>query len=197
VTGTPHWRGSAPYLWAALIGAAIGLTFAFLPVANAWVPVWAAALDPAQAAAPAAELYRMNADGSGQTRLTISEVDERSPAVSPDGTRVVGSDPEGRPRLYLLDGGASEPVPGVTAGDHILQWTDDGRALFVGHRAGPVWQVRRLDLRTGRATPWTEIAPRMTAGLRLSFVYLTPNGRFWAHSYSRLLSDLYVVEGIR
>ena len=31
----------------------------------------------------------------------------------------------------------------------------------------------------------------------MSEVYLTPNGRFWAHSYSRLLTDLYVAEGIR
>jgi hypothetical protein len=119
------------------------------------------------------------------------------PVVSPDGTRVVGLDPEGHPRAYPLDGGSSEPVPGMSEDDRVLQWTDDGGALFVGHRVGPVWKVRRLDLRTGRATPWTEIAPRTTAGLRLSSLYLTPNGRFWVHSYSRLLRDLYVVAGIR
>jgi Tol biopolymer transport system component len=118
------------------------------------------------------------------------------PVVSPDGTRVVGRNPEGQQRVYRLDGGASESIPGVREGDRVLQWTDDDGALFVGHRVGPVWQVRRLDLRTGRETPWTEIAPRTTAGLRLSWVYLTPNGRFWAHSYSRLLTDLYVAEGL-
>ncbi|HEX9185948.1 MAG TPA: protein kinase, partial [Vicinamibacteria bacterium] len=118
------------------------------------------------------------------------------PVVSPDGTRVVGRDPEGHPRVYPLDGGSSEPVPGVPGAERVLQWTDDGGALFVGRRAGPTWQVRRLDLRTGRETPWTEIAPRGTAGLRLSHLYLTPNGRFWAHGYSRLLTDLYVAEGI-
>jgi Tol biopolymer transport system component len=119
------------------------------------------------------------------------------PVVSPDGTRVVGRDPEGRPRVYPVDGGSSEPILGLPEDDRVLQWTDDGGALFVGHRVGPVWQVRRLDLRKGRETPWTEIAPRSTAGLRLSSLYLTPNGRFWVHGYSRLLTDLYVAEGIR
>jgi Tol biopolymer transport system component len=120
-----------------------------------------------------------------------------NPVVSPDGARVVGRGAEGDSRLYPVDGGASEPVPGVAAGDRVLQWAEDGRSLFVGRRAGPGWQIRRLDLRTGRGAPWTEITPRETAGLRLSSVYLTPNGRFWVHSYSRLLTDLYVAEGVR
>jgi Tol biopolymer transport system component len=142
-------------------------------------------------------------DGTARpfTEEGVSVASSRSvsqvPVVSPDGTRVVGRDPEGHPRVYPLDGGSSELVPGVSEDDRVLQWTDDGGALFVGHRVGPVWKVRRLDLRTGRATPWTEIAPRTTAGLRLSSVYLTPNGRFWVHGYSRLLTDLYVVTGIR
>ena len=52
-------------------------------------------------------------------------------------------------------------------------------------------------LDTGDETPWTEVTPKETAGLRLSGVYLTPNGQFWAHSSSRLLTDLYVAENIQ
>ena len=120
-----------------------------------------------------------------------------APIVSPDGSRVVGQDAEGHSRLYSVDGGPSEPVPGLAGGDRVVQWAEDGRALFVGRLEGPVWSIRRLDLQTGRAAPWTEITPRETAGLRLSWVYLTPNGRSWVQSYSRLLTDLYVAEGLR
>jgi len=73
----------------------------------------------------------------------------------------------------------------------------DGRGLFVGRRTGPGWRIRRVDLDTGEETPWTEVTPKETAGLRLSGVYLTPNGQFWAHSSSRLLTDLYVAENIK
>ncbi len=35
------------------------------------------------------EIYSMNADGSGQTRLTSKEDQSYGPDVSPDGTRIV------------------------------------------------------------------------------------------------------------
>jgi exodeoxyribonuclease III len=89
------------------------------------------------------------------------------------------------------------PISRRRASCSAFEWAEDGRAPFVGRRAGPAWHIRRLDLQTGREAPWTEITPRETAGLRLSWVYLTPSGRFWAHSYSRLLTDLYVAEGLR
>ena len=140
-------------------------------------------------------------DSEGGAARPFTEEGVRSawtaPVVSPDGTRVVGQDAKGRSRLYPVAGGPAEPIPGLGDGERVIQWAEDLRELFVGNRLGPTWHIRRLDLRTGRQTPWAEIAPHDTAGLRLSWVYLTPNGRFWAHSYSRLLTDLYVVEGIR
>ena len=120
-----------------------------------------------------------------------------APVVSPDGSRVIGQDAGGRPKIYSLDGGPPQSISGMAEDERVLQWAEGGKALFVGLRVGAAWQVRRLHLETGSETPWAEITPREVAGLRLSWVYLTPNGRFWAHSSSRLLSDLYVVEGIR
>ena len=43
---------SVAFLVAALVGAAIGAVLAFVPVANAWAPVWAVAVDPALARPP-------------------------------------------------------------------------------------------------------------------------------------------------
>jgi hypothetical protein len=57
--------------------------------------------------------------------------------------------------------------------------------------------VRRHDLRTGRGTPWTAIVPADTAGLRLSSVFMTASGKHWLPSYSLLLTDLYIAEGLR
>jgi Tol biopolymer transport system component len=119
------------------------------------------------------------------------------PVVSPDGTRVVGQDADDQWTIYPVDGGPSVVIPGVADDDRVLQWADDGRGLFVGRRAGPAWKVRRVDLESGDQAPWTEINPKEAAGLRRSDVYLTPDGRFWTHYYSQLLTDLYVAEGIR
>ena len=117
--------------------------------------------------------------------------------LSPDGSRFVARHETAGYNVYRVDGGAAQPIPGLADGDVPIQWSEDGRALFVGRRSGASWQIRRLDIATGQSKPWTEITPTQTAGLRLSAVYVTPNGRFWLHSYGRLLTDLYVAEGLR
>jgi dipeptidyl aminopeptidase/acylaminoacyl peptidase len=117
--------------------------------------------------------------------------------ASPDGTRVVAQDPHGVSTIYRTDGGAPEPIRGLDAAAVPIEFCDDGRSLFVAHRDDVAWRIMKLDLASGRSTPWTEIRPAETAGLRLSRFYITPNGRFWIHSYSRLLTDLYTVEGLR
>jgi antitoxin VapB len=59
-----------------------------------------------------------------------------APVVSPDGSRVVGQDAEGHSRLYSVDGGPSEPVPGLAGGDRVLQGR--GRLPGRGTRRGDV-----------------------------------------------------------
>jgi hypothetical protein len=117
--------------------------------------------------------------------------------ASPDGTRVVARDAEGRVGAYRLDGGAPEPIADLSPLDLPLTWTADGRALFVARSGELPWKVRRHEIASGRETPWTEIAPSQVAGARLSQIFLTPNGRYWVHSYSRMLVDLYTATGIR
>jgi hypothetical protein len=116
--------------------------------------------------------------------------------VSPDGTRVAAQGVDSVPTIFRISDGASEPVPGTLAGEAPVQWSDDGRALFVTRSDGqPV--VDRVDLATGRRTRALEIPARDRIGLRISMVQISPNGKYYVHSYSRLLTDLFVVEGLR
>jgi dipeptidyl aminopeptidase/acylaminoacyl peptidase len=117
--------------------------------------------------------------------------------ISPDGSRVVVRDPEGQISAYPVDGGTPEPLRTLEPGDVPLEWSKDGQALFVTRAGGFPWRIRRHEIGTGRETPVTEIAPSQIAGARLSWVFITPDGRYWAHSYSRLLADVYVAEGVR
>jgi hypothetical protein len=119
-------------------------------------------------------------------------------AVSPEGSRVLARDIEGRIARYPIEGdGTPEPVTGLEPGDVPASWTSDGRALLVARGYGRPWIVERMDLATGRREKVFEVRPREGAGLRLSFLALSPDGHFYVHTYSRLLSALYVVEGLR
>jgi WD40 repeat protein len=144
----------------------------------------------------------LDPDGKGPARAFTPEgVDiarnSAWPVTSPDSTRVVASDQAGTYAIYPLAGGPPERIPGLGERDLPLQWTDDGKALFVARDGEATWNVRRLDLATGAQTPWITVPPRDAAGLRLSRLYITRNGRYWVRSDTRLLVDLYVGEGIR
>jgi hypothetical protein len=118
------------------------------------------------------------------------------PPISPDGKHVVLQDASGAHMRWPVEGGEPLPIPGLIAGDQPLAWTDDGAALFVGGSTVPI-AITRLDLASGIRTPWKTIAPSDAAGLRYATLTITPNGKYWALATAKLLTDLFVVEGLR
>jgi serine/threonine protein kinase len=117
--------------------------------------------------------------------------------IEPGGQRVIAADEHGTPMIYKIDGGAAEPIPGLAPGELAVQWTPDGRGLLVAHGDGLPWVVERLDLATGKRTPATTIRAHDPAGLRLSVFSISRDAKYYVHSYSRLLSDLFVVNGLK
>jgi serine/threonine protein kinase len=117
--------------------------------------------------------------------------------VAPDGTRVVGADEHGTPVIYHIDGSAAQPIAGLAAGDVPVQWAPNGRGLIIARGEGLPWVVERLDLLTGKRTPSITIRAHDPAGLRLSMFAISRDAKYYVHSYSRLLSDLLVVNGVK
>jgi hypothetical protein len=116
--------------------------------------------------------------------------------VSPDGTRVVARNADGQMMMYGLDGGTPQAVPGLQLTDIPAEWSADGRALLVAHGDGRPWIVDRLNVATGTREKAFEVRPAEIAGLRLTYLALARDGRHYVHSFSRLLSTLYIVEGL-
>jgi dipeptidyl aminopeptidase/acylaminoacyl peptidase len=143
-------------------------------------------------------LYLQPLDGSAPRPLTPEGVRITSHPVSPDGRTVAAVGPGDQGFLYPLRGGEPEPLRGMQAGDRPLRWSADGRALFLfrdGELPGPVF---RLDLATGRREPWKEFMPSDPAGVGLiNPALLTADARHYVYSFRRVLSDLYLAEGLR
>jgi eukaryotic-like serine/threonine-protein kinase len=115
--------------------------------------------------------------------------------VVPDGSAAWLLGADGKPYLFPLDGGSPQPLRGVLPDDDCVMWSADGRALYVLSQE-PMQRIYRVDLATGTRTAWKDVVPSQPAGVRLSQVAVTPDGKMMLHSYSQLLTNLYVVSRV-
>jgi Tol biopolymer transport system component len=135
--------------------------------------------------------------------------------ISPEGTHLRAPGPRWVPRfhyqedksrlirtweLYPLDGGETRPAPWIGSEETVIAWSPDGGHAFVAGDKQPPFRVFRVDVATGRREPWLDTSPPDLAGVNAqTFVgtALTPDGRYYAYSYLRTLTDLFLVEGLR
>jgi hypothetical protein len=83
--------------------------------------------------------------------------------------------------------------------DRPLAFTPDGRELYVTpwSETGPV-VVERVDLSTGERSRWKEVQVEDKAGAGpMMPIAITPDGQSYAYSVHRVLSELYLVRGLR
>ena len=121
----------------------------------------------------------------------------RSFAVSPDGRFVAGMSAEEKIVLYPLDGAAPIAVPGVEEGEIPIQFAADGTSLFVYRPTALPSRVHRVTLATGERELWRELAAADPAGVyKIAPVAVTPDGSAYAYTALRVLSELYLTEGV-
>jgi dipeptidyl aminopeptidase/acylaminoacyl peptidase len=122
---------------------------------------------------------------------------DASHALSPDGTLVAATGGTIGLALYPVDGGEPRPVAGAFPADIPIAWTNGGRSLLVRAPGKAPVEVYRLDLQTGRRELWKTLMPADPAGVQsILAVVATPDRRYYAYTYLRLLTELYLVEGL-
>jgi len=121
--------------------------------------------------------------------------------ATPDGERILAIDADGKFFLYPLhNAGAPVLVPTLKPDDVPLCWTADGHGLFVreGGLTASAARLVKLDLTTGKRDLIKEIQPPDRSGiLGVGPIQITPDGKTYVYGFTRQLSDLYVVEGLR
>jgi Tol biopolymer transport system component len=123
-------------------------------------------------------------------------------ALSPDGKLLVAIDRYGEYYLCPVNGGEARAIEGLAEGDVVLQWTADGRSLFVRGAGDLDLKLFKLDLATGRREAWKVLRPPDPAaviGIALDpgQVRLTPDGRYYAYTSWTFPSELYLGEGLK
>ena len=145
-------------------------------------------------------LYVQEIDGGKPQPITPEGISTALPgfAVSPDGKFVAAVGPEQKGAIFPVKGGEARPLSGLLPGEFPLRYSPDGRALYVWKRGDLPARISKIDLETGKRDVWKDLLPADPAGVeRISNVLVTPDAKGYAYCYARLLSDLFVVEGLK
>ena len=145
-----------------------------------------------------ARLYVQDVQGGKPQPVTPEGINVLYFALSRDGKTVAAAAADEKSYLYPIGGGSPRPIPGMAAGEVPIVWGADGNTLFV-YRPGELpAKVYRLDLTTGQRKLWHELMPPDPAGVEyVGPILPTPDGKAYVYGYRRLLSDLYLVEGLK
>ena len=117
--------------------------------------------------------------------------------LSPDGKSVLAFGPDGRPGVYSTENGAQKPIPGIEPGEQPIGWTADAGSIYAYRPAVPA-RVFRIELASGKRTLWKELSPADPVGI--FFIrppHIAYDGKSYAYNYGRILSDLYVADGLK
>jgi eukaryotic-like serine/threonine-protein kinase len=117
--------------------------------------------------------------------------------VSPDGQWFLGLDSGRNSVVYSVQSGEGKSVPGLNPAEVAFGWTGDGKSVYVYRPAVPAL-VYRVELSTGHRELWKELNPPDPAGINfIRTPHISADGKAYAYNYNRVLSELFLVDGLK
>jgi tRNA A-37 threonylcarbamoyl transferase component Bud32/Tol biopolymer transport system component len=120
--------------------------------------------------------------------------------LSPDQKYVAAIDDNDlRIQIVPVEGGSPRPAPGAQPGELPAGWTAEGRSLYVYRsEREPPTKVYLVDVASGQRKLWKEIMPADPAGTYgIGGLAVNPDGQSYVYNLWRILSDLYLVDGLK
>ena len=163
-----------------------------------WVPDGKSVIFTAAEPGHERRAYVQAIDPAGSAARAITPEDTYGSLVSPDGKWLLATDAHHQRRLYPIAGGEPQKLSfDVPPDETITGFFDNGKSLLLRTRALPL-KITRVDLATGKREPFKEIVPADPAGAQsIPVIRFRADGKSYAYSVGRWLSDLYVVDGLK
>lgn len=137
-------------------------------------------------------------DLSGGTLKPLTEKGTWAVLISPDGEWAAAVDKAHRITIWPVAGGPPRQVQGAQPGERPVAWGADGKWLWLFRRGDVPASVYQVELATGRRRLWKTLVPPDTAGVySIVDLVITPSGHAYFYSYAQMLSQLYLVRGLK
>jgi Tol biopolymer transport system component len=121
-------------------------------------------------------------------------------SLSPDGRSTAVRAADGKMGIWPLDGGGFRPIPGLTSAFNVTGWSPDGASLYAAssHANGKLAQLYKVNPLTGKMELWKAFGAAAGAGITdTSAPLFSSDGSAYAYLYTQLLSEAYVVTGLK
>ena len=142
--------------------------------------------------------YVLDIDSPGAVPRPVTPEGVVGSYATPDGKFLLAPNQKHEYSLFPVDGGAPQKLNlDIQPEEYAIGFIDNGKSVLARTRGLPV-KITRIDVATGKRSPFKEIVPADPAGAQ-SIVSLrfSADGKSYAYSLGRWLSDLYVVDGLK
>jgi eukaryotic-like serine/threonine-protein kinase len=119
--------------------------------------------------------------------------------LSPDSRSAVVTGPDGKWGIWPLDGGGFHAIPGLDSKYIVAGWTPDGSSLYVNESQirSRSEMIYRVNIVTGKMEPWKTLADSLPTGAQFDYAFFSADGNDYVYLYSQILSQAYVVKGLK
>ena len=120
--------------------------------------------------------------------------------LSPDGRNVAVQGPDGKWGIWPLDGSGLRLIPGLDAKYFVTGWSPDGSMLYAGesHSHDKATSLYRVDVASGKIDFWKSFGTDLPTGATRAFrPRFSRDGNAYAYLYFQVLSEAYVVKGLK
>ncbi len=119
--------------------------------------------------------------------------------ASPSGRSTAVQTADGKWGIWPLDGGGLRLIPGLDTNYRVVGWSPDGGSVlaFPARKREKTANVYRVNTGTGKMELSKTFGAGLPAGAIIGGSYLSGDGGAYAYVYDQMLSQVYVVRGMK
>src|ERR1700722_3891397 len=120
--------------------------------------------------------------------------------LSPDGRSTAVHQPDGKWGIWPLDGSGIRLIPGLDSNSAVSDWSPDGESLYAHSSLARATSVKmyKVNIATGKMEPWKTFGAGIASGVeQVGPPHFSSDGTAYAYVYERILSEAFVVTGLK